>query len=117
MQALAQTLYQIKFPSLSISEWNKKGILTGILLMLLGVSVLIYLISLYTSFFFGLNIQKTGKTIQDLEKKVTGQEVALQRKIDSLAKDENLLGTMEKVSAVKYLKREGIAVNTLSSQP
>lgn len=90
-----------------------------------------YIASLYVSFSFGFGIQRGYERSIELEKQVVETELMLQQKIDALARPsfqkENLGGlarsktdvieSMEKVSEIKYLTSENVAMTSSTFQP
>lgn len=91
---------------------NKRGIFTLSIFVLAGILVGIYLVSLYLSFFYGFEIQTGNTAVRSLEKAVLERELILQERIKALAGENYpVLKSMEKVSTIRYLTSENVAVS------
>lgn len=91
------------------NEWfydlNKKGLVSLLLLLIILTSVVGYLVALFTAFNLGIKIQTTEKELAKLSSDATILEVQLQKEELSFIQDrQEILGTMEKVSSIKYLQ-------------
>ena len=97
---------------------NKNGLFTISVLALHAIFAVTYLASLYLSFSYGFEIQKGNTSLRELEKKTLERELIVQEKIQALAGDNHpVLESMEKVSTIRYLTPENVAVSSPSLQP
>ena len=87
-------------------------------LALVSISVTGYLVALYSSFEFSFRIQRAQGVYEELKKEVLKDEMLLQKKFDFLSEEQkNIVESMEKVSAIKYLELDGIAASRSIPQP
>lgn len=88
--------------------WNRDGLLTASALIFIAVAVLGYLVSAYVVFEIGFKIQGQESAISQLESSVASKEINLHELRTGLANDGGeLLNSMEKVSALRYIGEEG----------
>lgn len=100
------------------SNVNRKGILSGALLLLIGVSVISYLIALYLTFGLGFSLQKNERAAGQLQNSVSIQEVALWEKEANLAENnKSVIESMEKITALKYVTPDNVAVSMGTLSP
>lgn len=96
----------------TFARFNRGGVLTASFLLVLIASAGIYLGSLYTSFYFGFGMGAQQKHIVELGKNVAEIELSLQEKRDRLAYDQTaIVESMEKVSSIKYLTSDSVAIS------
>lgn len=96
--------------------WNYNGILTVSALIFIVAAALGYLISAYAIFEIGFKIQGQESAISQLESSVASKEIMLHKLRTGLANDGGeLLNSMEKVSALKYIGEEGAVTASLSA--
>ena len=93
------------------TEWfydlNKKGLISIFLLSIILIGVISYLAALFTVFELGVKIQKTEKELVKLNSDITLLEAQMQKQELSFVQDrQDILGAMEKVSAIKYLQSD-----------
>lgn len=82
-----------------------------ILIAAIIFSVAAYLIALFLSFSVGFQIQKQAAAEEELARTLQETELSLQRKMDLLAEGQvSWLESMERVSSIRYLRPENVAV-------
>lgn len=100
------------------SEINRRGIITIALIALGGVSVIGYLATLYWIFSHGFEMRERMKYAVRINDETTMREVALHRKEAEITQRENeFLGTMEKISQIKYITEESVARSYTVTNP
>jgi len=92
---------------------NRKGAVTFCLLGIMLIGTFQYLGALYTVFSFGLRLQNEGRAIGALDREVDALELKIQRAAaDFSVEHKELLGSMEKISQVRYVtgKQEAVSL-------
>lgn len=88
--------------------WNRDGLLTIAALIFIAVAAFSYLVSAYAIFEIGFKMQAQESVISRLESSVASKEINLHELRIGLANDGGeLLNSMEKVSALRYIGEEG----------
>lgn len=106
----------LPFDRAKISSVQRVAVI--IILALISTSVAGYLIALYLSFEFGFRIQRAQSVYEEVKKEVLAEEMLLQKNLSFLAEEQkNIVESMEKVSAIKYLDLDGIAASRSIPQP
>lgn len=96
----------------------RERLVSGTLLAAIILSVAAYLIALFLSFSYGFQIQKQAATEEKLARTFQETELGLQRKMDLLAEGQvSWLESMERVSSIRYLRPENVAVSRSPLQP
>ena len=91
---------------------NQKGIVTFCLLGLIGLGALQYVGALYGIFFSGLQLQVQNQEIARLTETTNELELNIQRAGAGLVTDhKDILDAMEKISQVRYITEENVAVS------
>jgi len=89
--------------------FNQKGIITILGIIVILVSVIVYLAALYVTFQTGFSIQESSEQLIRLKDGTVKLEFSLRRKEAGLAEaNKELLESMEKISAVKYLTTDHV---------
>lgn len=102
-----------RFEKTGSSNLMKKGLLAAVIF-----SVVTYLAALFLSFSLGFQIQEQTASQKELAKALRWREIFLQQRIDLLAEGRlSQLESMEKVSSIRYLRPENVAVSRSSLQP
>lgn len=126
---ITPTLVQRKIPSLNLpfdpgmvsfhfNQANRQGVLTLILISLLGVSLAAYLIALFLSFSTGLTLQRDSKILENSVAQVLQQELVLRQRQNTLAESrDNLLRSMEKITSIKYITPTNITALRVAIEP
>lgn len=87
--------------------FNEKGIVTIAALFIVVISLIGYLAALYFTFQLGFMIQGASLRLSKLTDETTRIEFSLRQKEVSFAEEnKNLLESMEKITAVKYLNTD-----------
>lgn len=113
---LSFRFYTLPFDRMKIASAQR--IVSIIILMLVLTSVASYLVALYLSFEFGFRIQRAQGVYEEVKKEVLAEEMLLQKGLGFLAEEQkDIVESMEKVSAIKYLQLDGIASSRSIIQP
>lgn len=83
-----------------------------------GILILVtaYIVSLYLIFYWGFTVRTNNEVAQVLEDERLSAEVMVQRKESSLVKDHKIiLESMEKISAIRYVRPVSFAVSGVGS--
>lgn len=91
--------------------WNKRGIVTLLLLVAVGSTAVGYLAALYWALQFGLAVEKGKSTLDQLTEHYVRVELSVRQKESTLAGSANsVLPLMEKVSTITYVTPEAVVV-------
>ena|SRR3989344_6992490 len=91
---------------------NRRGIASGLILAVLAVGISGYLMALFFSFSLGFYIQDSAIVQDALYEALLKEELLAQEKINLLAnRDNSILESMERVSAIKYLTEKSVALH------
>ena len=90
---------------------KKLAVVQGVIFLLL---LAVYLTALYVSFMYGFAIENSLKDERELTKLVQAKTILLQEKNTTLAiSGVSILQSMEKISSLKYLKEQNVAISEL----
>lgn len=100
-----------------INEWfcvfNKGGLLSLALLLIIVISLVSYLAALFLTFGLGFKIQVAEREFTKLKDAAAILELQIQKGETSFAKDhKDVLESMERVSSIKYLTIDNFAVSS-----
>lgn len=110
---------RIPFISVSLSDWlsgvmqnsgiaDYRRLITRSLIVGIGISAAAYFAALYISFDAGFSIRESGNTLGDLKEEVSGLELSVRQEESGLAQTkEDILQSMERVSAIRYIPTDG----------
>ncbi len=91
---------------------------TAVLFAIIAFFIAIYLVALFISFSFGFNIQQQAIKQKGYVKNLRQAELAWQRKLDLLAEGKaSQLESMERVSSIRYIRPENVAVSHTFLRP
>ena len=92
---------------------GRRRFITTFLIAGIGVSLVAYLTALYISFDIGLSLHHKKPIIEDLTEEVLNLEFSMRQNELNLANTNgNILQSMERVSAIKYIPSdESVAVS------
>lgn len=97
---------------------NQQGKVTAIFLAVLSLGVVVYLAGLFASFYLGFGIQQVNSQYQKLDKSVLENVLTLQSKLSFLDDHQKaVLQSMEKVSLIKYIQPENVAMQHTRVNP
>lgn len=83
---------------------DHRRFITRSLIVGIGISAAAYFAALYISFDAGFSIRESGNTLGDLKEEVSGLELSVRQEESGLAQTkEDILRSMERVSAIKYI--------------
>ncbi len=95
-----------------------RNLVGGILIAAIILSAAAYLIALFLSFSYGFQIQKQAAAEEKLARTFQEAELGLQRKMNLLAEGQiSWLESMERVSSIRYLRPENVAVSQSPLRP
>lgn len=95
---------------------NQKGFITAALTLLIIFSIVSYLVVLFLTFDLGFKIQLAEKKFAQLKNAAATLELQIQKEETSFAKDhQDVLESMERVSSIKYLTIDNLAVSSLQA--
>lgn len=93
-------------------DLNQKGVITAALISVIIFSAVIYLTALFLTFDLGFKIQTAEKEAAALRNGASALEFQIQKEeISFVQNPKDTLGLMEKVSDIKYLTLENLAVS------
>jgi len=91
---------------------NRRGLLTAFFLGVIGTSVAVYLAALYTLFGSGIIIKQKTSELKKLMQAVIIIESAVQEKQTTLlVQNKDVFDAMEKISTIRYVLPENVAVS------
>lgn len=97
---------------------NYAGVVTIVSLGIILISIISYLAALFSTFGTGLDIQQYDLRIGRLIEEVSYAELKLnEAQILLLKGNQDFFESMEKVSSIRYIKPEGLAVFSLHTLP
>lgn len=104
-------------PFKKAAEWfgvfNKGGIISLVLLLIIIISLASYLAALFLTFNLGFKIQIAEKEFAQLKDTVAALELQIQKEETSFVKDhKDILESMERVSSIKYLAIDNFAISS-----
>lgn len=109
---------RVAFRPVRFARINQKGLVTFCLLGIITLGALQYLGALYGVFSFGLQLRDENRQIAQLSEDTDGLELKVQRSAATfLVEHKELLDSMEKISEVRYLTGENVAVSYVSVHP
>lgn len=93
-------------------DLNQKWVITAVLTSIIIFSTVIYLTALFLTFDLGFKIQTAEKEAAALRNSASALEFQIQKEETSFVQNhKDVLGLMEKVSDIKYLTLENLAVS------
>ena len=106
---------RIAFPTVQFARINCRGIVTFCLLGVMALGALQYLGALYGVFSFGLRLRDENHQVIQLSEDVDSLELQVQRAAASFPiEHKDSFSLMEKISDVRYLTGENVAVSYVS---
>lgn len=106
------------FRTISFAGINKKSMVTFCLLGVIALGTLEYVGALYGIFSFGLQLRDQNREIAQLRKDTDRLEVSVQRSAANFpVEHKEQLNSMERISEVRYLTGENVAVSYMPARP
>lgn len=116
--ARRRILSRISIPSLALrieehfSALNGRGLATGLLLFLIAAGAVLYLSMIMLTFDAGIRLQEVTREKTRQEKELQKMEVqARVEEAQFTARHRDILEKMGKISSVRYLTPDGVAVS------
>lgn len=93
---------------------NERGIVTNSIIAWIGITIICYLIAVYS--FFGINasMHRQGALLKQLTDAKIQVELNVQQKQAGFARNnQNILESMEKISEIRYITSNDVTVSRL----
>lgn len=94
-----------------LRQWNRRGVVSFILIVTLGVGLSFYLGALYHTFQVGFAMRENLQAVEATRKTVSKLELAMQTRRTAFGGERGaVIQAMEKISVIRYLPSDGDAV-------